>query len=51
MIFDSNSSKLCDMSNEAFLAWLWLIERRYNESILTITGRRLYCRRQNETNS
>jgi len=45
MIFDPDSRRLCDMSNEAFLSWLWLVERRYMSSPLTITGRRPQCRR------
>lgn len=43
-IFDENSSALCDMNNEAFVSWLWLIERRELKPFV-ITGRRPYCRR------
>jgi hypothetical protein len=37
--------RFADMSNEALVAWLWFVERRYNPARLTITGRRVACRR------
>jgi hypothetical protein len=38
-MFNPNSDKLSEMDNEAFVAWLWLIERR-QISAMTITNRR-----------
>lgn len=43
-MFDSNSNKLCNMTNIAFISWLWLIERRHINNFI-ITNRRLCCRR------
>lgn len=34
-----------ELNNAEYIAMLWLIERRINDSSLTITGRRPYCRR------
>jgi len=48
-MFDSESSKLSDMNNEAFIAWLWITERKYyifDRLYLSIygTGRVKSCR-------
>lgn len=43
--FNYYSQELSTMTNDSFMVFFWLTERRSNDSRLTITGRRMACRR------